>query len=86
MVLTGLTSPLGGGETVQLSFTFAEAGTITLGVPVEPHAYEYATYSPPAIPTPSATTAHPPVRLSVGRRAVVRRDVGTASASPSATP
>ena len=50
VVLTGLTNPLGGGETVQLSFNFAEAGTITLAVPVEPHAYEYATYCPAARP------------------------------------
>ena len=87
VALTGLTSPLGGGETIQLSFTFAEAGTITFGVPVQPHAYEYATYSPPPIPTPSATKAHPPVggSASVSASASGSASAG-ASASPSATP
>lgn len=91
VALTGLTSPLGGGETVQLSFTFAEAGTITFGVPVQPHAYAYATYSPPSIPTPSATTAHPPaggsatVSASASASPSGSASAG-ASASPSATP
>ena len=48
-VLTGLTNSLTGGQTVQMTFTFAIAGSITLGVPVQPAAYEYATYSPPVI-------------------------------------
>jgi copper(I)-binding protein len=72
VVLTGLSSPLSGGQTVQLSFTFAEAGTITMGVPVEPRAYEYATFSPPAIPSPSAAASGSPS--------------ASTSASPSATP
>ena len=75
-VLTGLASPLSGGQTVQLSFNFAEAGTITLEVPVEPRAYQYATYSPPDIPAPSATARKKPhAPASAGP-----------SASPSATP
>jgi copper(I)-binding protein len=72
VVLTGLTSSLSGGQAIQMSFTFAVAGTITIPVPVEAHTEYYATYSPPAIPAPSATgkkKAHP-----------------TSSASPSATP
>ena len=35
---------------VTLNFTFAEAGTIAMTVPVEPKAYEYATFSPPRRP------------------------------------
>jgi copper(I)-binding protein len=80
VVLTGLTSPLGGGETVQLSLNFAEAGTINLTVPVEPHAYEYATYAPPPVLTPATAAskkAHPSASGSVS---------ASASASPSATP
>ena len=50
VVLTGLANPLQGGETVTLNLNLAKAGTVTLAVPVEPHAYEYATFSPP--PTP----------------------------------
>ena len=53
VVLVGLANPLEGGETVALSLKFAEAGTIALRVPVEPHAYEYATFSPPPTPSPS---------------------------------
>jgi copper(I)-binding protein len=61
VVLTGLSSPLMAGSTITMSFNFARAGTVTLGVPVEPHAYEYATYSPPpAIPTPTASASASP--------------------------
>ena len=54
VVLGGLANPLRGGQAVTLDFTFAKAGTITLSVPVEPQAFEYATYSPPATPSPVA--------------------------------
>ncbi len=73
-VLTGLANPLTGGETIQLVFTFAVAGVIPLSVPVQPAAYEYATYSPPAISAPGAKA-----RAS-------RVAAAGASASPSATP
>jgi len=55
VVLTGLASPLRGGELVTLSLTFAEAGTITMTMPVQPKAYESAPCSPPATPSPAAT-------------------------------
>jgi copper(I)-binding protein len=55
IVLTNLQVPLSGGQTVQLVLNFANAGLVTIQVPVEPHAYEYATYSSPA-PAPTATT------------------------------
>lgn len=76
-VLTGLVNPLNGGETVQLVFTFAEAGVVTLAVPVQPRAYYYATYLPPPIlvPVPTVRATHPAARASAG-----------ASASPSPTP
>ncbi len=76
VVLNGLTSPLNGGETVRLVLNFANAGVVTLQVPVLPAAYDYATFSPP--PTPSASTA-----------AIVKhkhKAKAKASASPSATP
>jgi len=50
VVMGGLANPLQGGDTVTLNLNLAKAGTVTLAVPVEPHAYEYATLSPP--PTP----------------------------------
>jgi hypothetical protein len=75
VVLTGLTDPLEGGQTVSMSFTFAKAGTITIPVPVEPKAFDYATYSPPASPSPSPS--------ATGKKA---KGSASASASPSATP
>jgi copper(I)-binding protein len=76
IVLNGLKNPLSGGETVNLTLTFANAGPVNLTVPVEPAAYDYATYSPP--PTPSASTA-----------AIVRhrhKHKATVTADPTATP
>jgi copper(I)-binding protein len=87
VVLTGLSSPLAGGATITLNFNFAQAGTVTLSVPVEPRAYEYATYSPPpaiptATPTPRSTVASPAPSGSASA------SIGgaTASGTPSATP
>jgi hypothetical protein len=82
VVLRGLTTELSGGETIQLTLVFANAGLVTLMVPVEPAAYEYATYSPPPpfIPliSPSASPRH---------KKKAKADVNIpASASPSATP
>ena len=53
VVLNGLANPLQGGELVKLNLTFAEAGTIAMTVPVQPKAYEYATFSPPPTPSPA---------------------------------
>ena len=56
VVLTGLSSPLTAGSVITMTFNFARAGSVTMGVPVEPHAYEYATYSPPpSIPAVTPT-------------------------------
>ena len=55
VVLTGLTKPLTGGETIQLDFDFASVGAVTVNVPVEPRAYAFATYSAPAKLSPTAS-------------------------------
>jgi copper(I)-binding protein len=52
IVLTGLQKPLAGGQTISLVLDFANAGPLTVQVPVEPQAYEYATFSPPAAASP----------------------------------
>ena len=78
IVLNGLTNPLNGGETIPLTLNFANAGPVNLMVPVEPNAYDFATYAQPPTPTPSASTA-----------AIVRhkhKHKPNASADPSATP
>ena len=72
VVLVALANPLEGGETVTLKLTFAEAGTVTMAVPVEPQAYEYSTFSPPPTPAPPAKKRANPS--------------ASASASGSATP
>jgi hypothetical protein len=72
IVLSGLTKPLVGGETIELVLTFANVGAVTLNVPVEPQAYSYSTYSAPAIPSPTASAS--------------ASASSTATASPSATP
>jgi copper(I)-binding protein len=79
VVLTGLANPLQGGDLVKLNLTFAEAGTIAMTVPVEPKAYEYATYSPPPSPSP---TAKPKPSSTVARPG----PSGSASASVKGTP
>ena len=92
LALDGLTNPLSGGETVTLVLHFATAGSVTLMVPVEPAAYEFATYSPPPTPTASASLS---VSLSghkhKAKKARAQAQPGasadpTASASPSTTP
>jgi copper(I)-binding protein len=82
VVLNGLANPLQGGELVTLNLTFAEAGTITMTVPVQPKAYEYATFSPPPTPSPAATKkANPSASASASGSASPG-----ATASPTATP
>jgi copper(I)-binding protein len=84
VVLTGLLSPLSGGQTVQLTLVFAVAGAFTLSVPVFPHAYDYATYFPPPIPRP--TPAAKPRTQASGSASASAPASGSASASASASP
>lgn len=83
VVLNGLANPLQGGTLVKLNLTFAEAGTIAMTVPVQPKAYEYATFSPPPTPPPAATKkkANPSASASASGSASPG-----ATASPTATP
>ena len=76
VVMTGLANPLRGGELVKLNLTFAEAGTIAMTVPVQPKAYEYATFSPPATASPAAAK----------KRKAKANPLASASASGSASP
>jgi copper(I)-binding protein len=75
VVLNGLANPLQGGDLVKLNLTFAEAGTIAMTVPVQPKAYEYATFSPPATPSPAPA-----------KKGKVKAPPPGATASPTATP
>jgi copper(I)-binding protein len=86
LTLDGLTTALSGGETVKLELNFATAGQVTITVPVEPAAYEFATYSPAPTPTASASLS---VSLSKHKhktkKARARAQAG-ASADPAASP
>jgi copper(I)-binding protein len=83
VVLNGLTNPLSGGQTVQLVLHFATAGAVTLTVPVEPAAYEFATFSPPPA---AVTTLSPSGSASPGAKHKKKANAAaSASASPSAS-
>jgi copper(I)-binding protein len=89
IVLNGLTSALSGGETVQLVLNFASAGAVTILVPVEPNAYDFATYSPPPpSPTPTPNPKHKasPTATPSGSVSASATATPTASASPSTSP
>jgi copper(I)-binding protein len=85
VVMSGLANPLQGGELVKLNLTFAEAGTIAMTVPVQPKAYEYATFSPPATASPAATKKRAKANPSASASASGSASPG-ATASPTATP
>ena len=85
VVLTGLASPLEAGGLVTLNLTFAEAGTITMTVPVQPKAYEYATFSPPPTPSPTATKKKAKANPLASASASGSASPGS-TASPTATP
>ncbi len=85
VVLTGLASPLEAGGLVTLNLTFAEAGTITMTVPVQPKAYEYATFSPPPTPSPAATKKKAKANPLASASASGSASPGS-TASPTATP
>ena len=56
-VLTGLTRPLAAGQSVKLTLTFQNAGSVHLNVPVMPRAEYYSAYSPAPSPAPSPTAS-----------------------------
>jgi copper(I)-binding protein len=54
IVLQNLTTPLSGGESVNLTLQFEKAGALEAAVPVVPMDDYYTTYAPAPVPTPSA--------------------------------
>jgi copper(I)-binding protein len=91
VVLENLSEPLRGGTYIPVTFDFQHAGTVTLPVPVEARAFQWATFSPPAAATPGATpsgTATPGAAVSTATATPVTSAgaTGTATATPTATP
>ena len=85
VVLNDLTSPLNGGQTVTLVLNFANAGSVSLTVPVEPAAYEYTTYSPPP-PTPSPSPSGKHKKKAKAGASPSPSPSGTASPNGTASP
>jgi hypothetical protein len=87
VVLSGLANPLQGGETVTIDFNFAKAGTISMDVPVEPKAFEYATFSPPASPNAAPSAKPKPTKTAAvpGASGTASNSVGGATGSATAT-
>jgi len=80
IVLTNLTHPLQGGETILLVLHFINAGDVRLTLPVIPRSDYYATYSPAPSPTPTpSATKH-------GKGTAGPGATSTASPGGSATP
>lgn len=50
VVITDLTKPLTAGQDITVTLNFEHAGSVTLGVPVQPQSFDYATYSAPPAP------------------------------------
>jgi hypothetical protein len=81
VILRGIGQPLSGGESVKVTFTFRNAGAITLNVPVVAQQGEYTTY-PPFTEGPSAT---PAPTTSEGSPTPNPSGAETATATPAAT-
>ncbi|MFE3455240.1 copper chaperone PCu(A)C [Nonomuraea sp. NPDC059194] len=63
LMIEGLSKPLSGGESVKLGLQFANAGSVTVTVPVVTRSREFAQYpaapgATPAPPTPTPTETH----------------------------
>ena len=80
VVLENLSKPVHGGGTIPVTFNFAQAGPLTLQVPVEPQSFQWATFSPaPVSPTATATATGSPSPTSTGSPS----PASTATGSPS---
>jgi copper(I)-binding protein len=60
LMLEGIPKSLRGGESIKLDLQFANAGTVSLNVPVVTRSREYATYPPAPGATPAPTPTPTP--------------------------
>ena len=59
VILENLLRPLAGGTVIKVTLTFANAGSVTIKVPVMPRAQFYTTLSPPPAPTTATPKGSP---------------------------
>jgi copper(I)-binding protein len=81
LVLTGLTQPIIGGDTVRITLNFQNAGAISMVVPVVPRTDYYATFSPAPSPTPTSSAT--PAKHGKTKAGATASPSTPASASPS---
>lgn len=84
IVLKDLAQPISGGQDIPVTFTFANAGSKTLDVPVESQADYYSTYSPPPGTTPQASSS--PKTSGSPKASGSPKDSGSPKATPAPTP
>jgi copper(I)-binding protein len=81
VVLKDLAKPLSGGQSIDLILDFQNAGAVLLAVPVEPHAFYYATFSP----APAASAKASSTRSPAAKPSPAANHGATAAPSPSPT-
>jgi copper(I)-binding protein len=79
IILNGLSAPLSGGQSIDVTLTFANAGQANLDVPVEPQSYYYASLTQPA------GSATPSASATPSTKAAVTPATPSASATPTPT-
>jgi copper(I)-binding protein len=85
VVLEQLQTTLRGGTTIPVTFDFEHAGPVTLQVPVEAQAFQWATFSPPAagaVATPSSPAAGPVTPTGAASGSATPSGTATASTVP----
>ena len=86
-VLENLAKPLRGGSQIPLTFHFAQSGSVTLTVPVEPQSFQWATFAAPSASAPGSASATPSASGTGTRGAAPSTSASaTPSTSASATP
>ncbi|MEO5876673.1 MAG: hypothetical protein ABIS86_20870 [Streptosporangiaceae bacterium] len=85
VILTGITKPLAGGESVRVTFTFRAAQAITVAIPVVAQQGDFTTYpaftaSPTATPSAGASTS--PSAKPTGADTASPSPAGSVTATP----
>lgn len=87
IILQDLATPLSGGESINLTLRFEQAGELTAAVPVVPRDGYYTTYAPAPVapPTPTATASGTPTPTASGTPTPTGSATPQGGATPSGT-